>query len=84
MKQPDLLRGKKGVRNVGITRVFYNQLKKRKQLKLLSFKKVLSAGFQDENNKQFVIEFDMENGQKKDLMILFEKGKPEVFISDSY
>lgn len=67
-----------------ITRIFYNQLKKRKQLKALRFKKVLSAGFQDENNKQFVIEFDIGNGQKKDLMILFEKENPEVFISDPY
>lgn len=65
-------------------RIFYNQLRSRKQLRTINCQKVVSASFEDEKEKSFCITFDCENGKKRDLMILFETRTPKIYISDDY
>lgn len=50
----------------------------------VTFKKVIEAGFTDEQGRFFVISFDTEDGTRQDLTIVFETRTPRVFISDKY
>lgn len=65
-------------------RVLLKPVKSRKQLRKISFQKVLSAGFVDEDEKYFIITFATGNGTKQDLSIAFETRTPRIFISDTY
>ena len=67
-----------------ITRVTMREIKKAFQLKPIDCQKVISAGFVDDSEKHFEIEFMTESGEKVDLMILFERRYPEMFISEPY
>lgn len=67
-----------------IKRVTMREIKKAFQLKPIDCQKVISAGFVDDSEKHFEIEFITELGEKIDLMILFERRYPEMFISDPY
>lgn len=65
-------------------RILLKPLKSRKQLRKISFQKVLSAGFTDESEKYFTVTFNTENGSEQDLTIVFETRMPRIFISDPY
>lgn len=65
-------------------RVNLRTLKSRRQLAPVDYKKVISAGFADENCEQFCITFDVGNGNLRDLSIFFETRTPHIFISDVY
>ena len=65
-------------------RVALKTLRSRRQLAPVDCKKVISAGFVDENCEQFCFTFDCGNGNLRDLSIFFETRTPHVYISDSY
>lgn len=65
-------------------KIVLKPLKSKKQLRTISFKEVTSAGFTDENEEFFTICFDVENGEKQDLTIVFETRSPKLFLSGKY
>lgn len=67
-----------------MSRVILKPLKNRRQLREISFKNVVSGGFTDEDEKFFTISFDVGNGEKQDLTIIFETKSPRLFISNAY
>lgn len=70
--------------NRNVTRVALREIKKPFQLKVIDGKNVSSSGFVDEEEKHFEIHFETESGEKIDLVIMFERRYPEMFISDPY
>ncbi len=66
------------------TKIFLKPLKNKKQLRKISFKDVISAGFIDDTERFFTISFDAGNGVRQDLMVTFETRSPRVYISDEY
>lgn len=67
-----------------MTRVFLHALKSYKQLKKCSYERVVSAGFVDEKENFFEVTFDIGNGKRQDLVIVFETRTPRIYISDLY
>ena len=65
-------------------RVFFNQLRSKKQLQKVDCEKVVTAGFTDDNEKCFEIRFDIGGDERVDLSIVFEKETPEIYISSPY
>lgn len=57
-------------------------LQSRKQLEKLESKDVVCAEFADERN--FIMEFQLDNTRQVDLVISFDTRSPHVFISDPY
>ena len=65
-------------------RINFKRLLSAKQLKDVSCEKVISAGFEDEEEKWFCITFQLDDGRKKDLAIIFDREKMEVCVSEKY
>lgn len=65
-------------------RIVLKQLKSKKQLRKVSFRKVVSAGFTSDDERYFTITFDCGEGTMQDLTIAFETRTPRAFISDIY
>lgn len=65
-------------------KVILKGLRSKKQLAAIANKLVLCAGFADDDEKNFEITFDCENGSKRDLVISFETRSPHIYISDEY
>lgn len=65
-------------------KVILKGLRSKKQLAAVANKMVLCTGFADDEEKNFGITFDCENGKKKDLVISFETRSPHIYISDEY
>lgn len=53
-------------------------------MKKISFADVVRGGFTDEEEKFFTLTFDIGNGRKVDLSIVFEAKTPRVYISNGY
>jgi len=66
------------------TKIFLKPLRSKKQLRKISFKDVVSAGFTDDTERFFTISFDAGNERKVDLSILFETRTPRIYISNEY
>lgn len=66
------------------TRIYLEALKSKKQLRKISFADVVRGGFTDEEEKFFTLTFNVGNGKKVDLSIIFETRTPTVFISNEY
>lgn len=64
--------------------VVFSSLKRKSQLKPIDGKKVISAGFTDDSEKEFQIVFDVGKGRRKDISILFLIGYPRFYISKAY
>lgn len=58
-------------------------LKSKKQLYDLVSKETCAAEFSTDG-KCFLIEFEVENGMHKDLLIDFATRTPRVYVSDAY
>lgn len=67
-----------------MNRVYLKALGSRKQLRDISFQKVISTGFTDDSEQIFEIEFEIANGQAQDLTISFETRTPRIYISTPY
>lgn len=67
-----------------ITRVKMREVRNAYQLEAIDCQKVISAGFADDEQKHFEINFETEAGKKVDLLIMFERRHPEIFISEPY
>lgn len=65
-------------------KIILKPLKSKKQLRTISFQNVVSAGFVDENEQFFTISFDVGNGEKQDLIIIFETRSPRLYLSGKY
>lgn len=66
-------------------RVNYKQLRGRQGLTPVDGKKVLTAGFTNEDCTDFVITFEVDkNGGKRDVLISFESRTPRIFTSECY
>ena len=63
---------------------YFNPLRSKKQLKAISSKRVVSAGYADESEKMFTISFDVGDQNRRDLTILFESRTPRIYLSDVY
>lgn len=66
------------------TKILLKPLKSKRQLKKISFADVIRGGFTDEDERFFTLTFDIGNGKKVDLSILFETRTPKVYISNEY
>lgn len=67
-----------------MSRIILKPLKSKKQLRRISFKKVISAGFVDESEQFFTVSFDVGDGTKQDLTVIFETRTPHVLLSEPY
>lgn len=67
-----------------MSRIILKPLRSRKQLRKISFKDVISAGFTDDTEQFFTISFDVGNGAKQDLTVVFETRSPRVYLSGEY
>lgn len=67
-----------------MSRIILKPLRSRKQLRKISFKDVISAGFTDDTEQFFTISFDVGNGAKQDLTVVFEIRSPRVYLSGEY
>ena len=67
-----------------MSKIILKPLRSRKQLRNVSFKDVESAGFTDEDEQFFTISFNMGNGLKQDLTVIFETRSPRLYISGEY
>lgn len=65
-------------------RIILKPLRSKKQLRKISFKDVVSAGFTDDTEQFFTISFNVENGARQDLTVAFETRSPRVYISEEY
>lgn len=65
-------------------KVILKGLRSKRQLTAIANKPVLCARFADDEEKNFEITFDCENGRKRDLVISFETRSPHIYISDEY
>ena len=65
-------------------KIYFNPLRSKKQLKLISSKRVVSAGYADESEKMFTISFDVGGQNRRDLTILFDSRTPRIYLSDVY
>ena len=65
-------------------KIILKPLKSKKQLRNISSKKVVAAGFTDDKEQFFSMTFALENGEKQDVTIAFETRTPRVFISNIY
>lgn len=65
-------------------RIILKPLRSKKQLRKISFRDVISAGFTDDTEQFFTISFDMGNGTRQDLTVAFETRSPRVYISEDY
>lgn len=65
-------------------KIYFNPLRSKKQLKAISLKRVVAAGYTDESEKMFVISFDVGGQNRRDLTILFESRTPRIYLSDVY
>ena len=65
-------------------KIVLKPLKSKKQLRNVSHQNVSMAGFTDENEHFFTVTFDIEDGEKQDLTIVFETRTPRVFLSNTY
>lgn len=66
------------------TEVIFSSLKRKSQLKPIDGKKVISAGFTDDSEKEFQIVFDIGKGRRKDISIIFLTRYPRFYISKAY
>lgn len=69
---------------VNIIRTYMRTIKRAKQLRKVDCAKVKSAGFTDDSEKCFEIEFETEDGKNMDILLMFEGRYPEMFVSDPY
>lgn len=67
-----------------MSNVYLHELKSKKQLRKINCKPINSAGFADDQEKEFTITFDCENGEMVDLSIFFGSSKPKIYVSDEY
>lgn len=67
-----------------MSKIILKPLKSKKQLRKISFKDVVFAGFTDDNEQFFTISFDVGNGKRADLTVAFETRSPRVYISEAY
>lgn len=67
-----------------MTKVYLHELTNRKQLREINCKPVISAGFTDDQYKEYTITFDCENGKMVDLSIFFGSSQPKIYVSDEY
>ena len=67
-----------------MSKIILKPLKSKKQLRTISFQNVVSAGFVDENEQFFTISFDVDNGERQDLTIIFETRSPRLYLSGKY
>ena len=67
-----------------MSKIILRPLRSRKQMRKISFKDVMSAGFTDDNEQFFTITFDVGSGVKQDLTIIFETRSPRLYISGEY
>ena len=67
-----------------MSKIILKPLKSRKQLRKISFKDVISAGFTDDTEQFFTISFDIGNGVRQDLTVIFETRSPRIYISGEY
>ena len=67
-----------------MSKIILKPLKSRKQLRKISFKDVISAGFTDDIEQFFTISFDIGNGVRQDLTVIFETRSPRIYISGEY
>ena len=67
-----------------MSKIILKPLRSKKQLRKISFKNVVSAGFTDDNEQFFTVTFDVESGVKQDLTIIFETRSPRLYISGEY
>lgn len=67
-----------------MAKVYLHELKSKKQLRKIDCKPVVSAGFTDDQEKEFTITFDRENGKCVDLSIFFGSSKPQIYVSEEY
>ena len=66
-------------------RVILKQLRGRAGLTPLNGKRVLFAGFTDEDCENFIITFSTgKSGEKRDLLISFESRTPAIYVSEAY
>lgn len=66
-------------------RVNFKQLRGRAGLMPVNNKKVVAAGFTDDNCETFLITFkEDQNGKYRDLLISFESRTPHIYVSESY
>lgn len=67
-----------------MSRIILKPLRSRKQLRKISFKDVISAGFTDDTEQFFTISFDVGNGARQDLTVVFETRSPRVYLIGEY
>ena len=68
-----------------MAKVYLHELKSKKQLRKINCKPVISAGFADDQEKEYTITFDCgENGKMVDLSIFFGSSQPKIYVSDEY
>lgn len=67
-----------------MSRIVLKPLRSKKQLRRISFKDVISAGFTDDTDRIFTITFNCGNGEMIDLTVFFETRSPHIYISDAY
>lgn len=67
-----------------MSRIILKPLRSKKQLRKISFKDVVSAGFTDDTEQFFTISFDVGNGARQDLTVAFETRSPRVYLSSEY
>lgn len=65
-------------------KIILKPLRSRKQLRKISFKDVVSAGFTDDSEQFFTISFSVGGGAKQDLTVAFETRSPRVYLSNEY
>lgn len=67
-----------------MSKIILKPLRSKKQLRKISFKDVMSAGFTDDTKQFFTISFDVGNGARQDLTVAFETRSPRVYLSSKY
>ena len=67
-----------------MSRIILKPLRSKKQLRKVSFKDVVSAGFTDDTEQFFFIFFNVGNGARQDLTVAFEARSPRVYLSGEY
>ena len=67
-----------------MSKIILKPLRGRKQLRKISFKDVVSAGFTDDLEQFFTISFSVGDGAKQDLTVAFETRSPRVYLSNEY
>ena len=67
-----------------MSRIILKPLRSKKQLRKVSFKDAVSAGFTDDTEQFFTISFNVGNGARQDLTVAFEARSPRVYLSGEY